>query len=249
MSIQKATDIKKNKDGLMHKIRDLRHDIFYSLLHRETTPLEDLGNRSLGFNWTIRTSGLGKDSIIYCAGVGRDISFEHALADRFGARIILLDPSPTGQETMGLAVNQRPEFEFLPVALGGCPGSLNLAPPTDAEEGSWVLHCNDRAGQDAGTDEISVPCESLSSLMKRLGHNHIDLLKMDIEGAEFEVLTSMIADGVSVGQIAVEFHNSVLAGITRGQTVRMLIKLFGRGYRLIHKEGSNHTLMFNRMLD
>lgn len=219
----------------------LRHDLFYHTLHRSTADLEDLGDPTLECNWTIRTSRLGPESVIYSAGVGRDITFEHALADRFGAKVILIDPSPTGIETMDDPLNRRAEFIFLDIALAGHDGELVLASPPDANEGSWVP---DSAFKKSGSDNetIKVKCRKIESLMRDFGHRHVDLLKIDIEGAEYDVIDSLLTSGVKIRQIAVEFHNGVLPGISKSLTIRTLARMYLRGYRLVHKGGSNHTL-------
>lgn len=240
MSTDRAFDPKRL--GNPKKIlADLQHDLFYRLLYRSTSGLLELGEATLGCNWTICSKNLGPDSVIYSAGVGRDITFEHALADRFGAKIILLDPSPTGLETMTLAENQRDEFIFLNAALAGHDGQLELAPPPDPEEGSWILGGSD--GKAKGSDAIRVGCRSISSLVEEFGNSHIDLLKIDIEGAEYSVLESILKSPIKIKQIAVEFHNGVLPGIPRSRTIRSLISMFMKGYRIAHKGGSNHTLM------
>jgi hypothetical protein len=53
---------------------------------------------------------------------------------------------------------------------------------------------------------FDAPCKKLSTLMKESGHAHIDLLKMNIEGAEYEVLKSMMADGIRPMVIALTFE-------------------------------------------
>ena len=68
-------------------------------------------------------------------------------------------------------------------------------------------------------------------------------MKIDIEGAEYSVLESIMKSPVKIKQIAVEFHNGVLPGIPRSRTIRSLIRMFMKGYRIVHKGGSNHTLM------
>lgn len=221
----------------------LRHDAFYSLLNRDVPGLEDLGDSANGCNWTVLTSDLDANSVVYSAGVGRDISFEHELANRFGANVQLIDPSPTGLTTMKLPGNQRPEFTFHPVALAGESGFLNLSEPGDPEEGSWMSMDGTVQLSDAGQETIQVPCVSLSGLMRQLGHKSIDLLKIDIEGAEYAVLESLLKESVPVRQIAVEFHNGILPGIPRSLTIGLLFRLFRHGYRLIYKGGNNHTLI------
>jgi FkbM family methyltransferase len=220
----------------------IKHDLFYGFLHKNTPDLADLGDPANGCNWTVRTTNLGPESIVYSAGVGRDISFEHALADRFGFEIILADPSPTGAETMMKPENQRPQFKFLKVALAGHDGDLILSPPPDAEEGSWIFD-DKRPLTAAGiANKITVKCRTVESLMKQFGHSHIDLLKIDIEGAEYGVLDSVLHSKVLIRQIAVEFHNGVLPGIQTSLTIKMLLRMYIRGYRIVHKGGSNHTL-------
>ena len=46
--------------------------------------------------------------------------------------------------------------------------------------------------------------------MDELGHDHLDLLKLDIEGAEYEVLDSLAAEGIRSRILCVEFHRTPL---------------------------------------
>ena len=43
--------------------------------------------------------------------------------------------------------------------------------------------------------------------MSALGHERLDLLKMDIEGAEYAVLDDMLQSGILPDQLLVEFHH------------------------------------------
>ena len=44
--------------------------------------------------------------------------------------------------------------------------------------------------------------------MRELGHDAIDLLKIDIEGAEYEVLSDLVASRIPVRAICVEFDET-----------------------------------------
>lgn len=224
-------------------LAEIQHDLFYSFLNRDVNGLEDLGDKDFGCNWIVQTRDLKADSVIFSAGVGRDITFEHALADKFGAKIHLIDPSPTGRETIELAENTRPEFIYHPVALAGTDGFLEMAEPTDPEEGSWLSMDGTVTETAPERKRIQVPCKTLASLIREQGHDHVDLLKIDIEGAEYLVLDSLIRDKVPIRQIAVEFHNGILPGVPRQMTIRSLMRLHKAGYRLVFKGGSNHTLV------
>ena len=43
--------------------------------------------------------------------------------------------------------------------------------------------------------------------MRELGHSNIDILKMDIEGAEYTVIDDIINSGIRPLQILIEFHH------------------------------------------
>jgi hypothetical protein len=79
------------------------------------------------------------------------------------------------------------------------------------------------------------PMRSLSSIMKQLGHTHIDILKMDIEGSEWDVLNG---DLPSIGQLLVEVHENGYVNVD--YRARALSDLFDNiehyGLRLFHKE-------------
>jgi FkbM family methyltransferase len=179
---------------------------------------------------------LNAHSVVYAGGVGRNISFEHQLSKEFGCSIIMFDPSPTGSETMSLPENQIPQFKFHPVALAGRCGKLNLAPPPSQAEGSWFA----KRGNGA---TLEVPCVDLSTLMRQNGHTHIDLIKIDIEGAEYDVIDDLLKRRLPIRQILVEFHHTILPEVRRSQTIRAILKLVAAGYRLVKQDGENHTFV------
>ena len=80
---------------------------------------------------------------------------------------------------------------------------------------------------------------SFPTILKKLGHTHVDLLKMDIEGWEWDVMFALLDDSnkevALPAQISWEIHvpdamNPFLP------TLRMIDLLNRRGYRLFSKE-------------
>ena len=57
-----------------------------------------------------------------------------------------------------------------------------------------------------------------------LGHSKIDVLKMDIEGAEYSVLNQVLNSNIEIGQILVEFHDRFFTN-GKQKTVDILEKL------------------------
>lgn len=81
--------------------------------------------------------------------------------------------------------------------------------------------------------------------MERNGHKKLDLLKIDIEGAEYEVLNSIIEDGLDIKVLCVEFdeYQNPLDSGYRRRISDAITKLISYGYELIFHDGDgNFTL-------
>lgn len=197
--------------------------------------IECIGGSS---RWNVETSCLDKSSIVYSAGVGRDISFERALVSRFGVEIELFDPSPTGIETMSLEENKVPSIHFFPIGIAGKRAERKFSPPEDRSEGSYRM-------QTAGDGGVVFPCADLRHLMEERGHTRIDLLKMDIEGFEYEIIEDLLRNSIDIKQICVEFHHFFeYIGVL--DTARAILNLKRSGYSLIYKTRFDYTFLFDR---
>jgi hypothetical protein len=89
---------------------------------------------------------------------------------------------------------------------------------------------------DRNDNTVDPPLRTIESIMQQYGHTHIDLLKMDIEGAEFEILGGD-KKLPSVGQLLVEVH---LSNVPHTQYLdkygSLLNNIEKNGLRLYHKE-------------
>lgn len=89
------------------------------------------------------------------------------------------------------------------------------------------------------SDYFNAKVKPLTTIMAELGHDHIDLLKIDIEGAEYEVLENIVAKQIPVSAICVEFDENFMKNIDSDylkriiQSVESLRKV---GYKLAHIE-------------
>ena len=73
-------------------------------------------------------------------------------------------------------------------------------------------------------EKIQVELKTLQDTMTMLGHSKIDVLKMDIEGAEYSVLNQVLNSNIEIGQILVEFHDRFFTN-GKQKTVDILEKL------------------------
>jgi FkbM family methyltransferase len=151
--------------------------------------------------WVVCPEGIGPKSVVYSAGIGRDISFDLDLIRLYGLHIWAFDPTPESLEW--LRNQDTPStFHVVECGLAGHDGTAAFSPLSPRWE------CRSMIRGTRNQDELTVlPVRRLPSLMRELGHDHIDLLKLDIEGAEYEVIDDIVKSRVSVNQVLVEFHH------------------------------------------
>lgn len=174
--------------------------------------------------YPVPSSLLGDRSLCYLAGTGEDISFDLALIERFGCEVYAFDPVPRAATYVERAANHEPRHHFTPVGLWSSDTTLTFhAPP---QEG-FVSHS---ATNIQGTEvAFQAAVRSVSSLMKELGHEHLDLLKISAEGAEFEILDHVLSERLNVHVLCIEFAQpaSLKRVLDYGR------RLQGAGYRLV----------------
>ena len=152
--------------------------------------------------WQVALERLGPESVVYSVGIGDDISFDLDLIRQIGVTVHAFDPTPESLEWLK-GVELPDAFVIHGVALAADDGELALYPHANPDYvSSSVLPVAHVA-----PDAVRVPGRRLATLMEELGHGHVDLLKMDIEGAEYDVLKDIVASGADVRQLLVEFHH------------------------------------------
>ncbi|MFD5742902.1 FkbM family methyltransferase [Streptomyces massasporeus] len=181
--------------------------------------------------WWVPTDLINEDSVVYAAGVGEDVSFDLALIRRFGCEVWAMDPTPRSVAFSGGVT--EPRWHFLPWGLWKEDTVLHFHPPSDP---AHVSHsATEVRGHGPGFD---AQCHTLSTLMRKLGHRQVDLLKMDIEGAEEPVLDRILAEGTLPRVLCIEFDTPQSPRALR----RRLRGLEDAGYLVRHAEARNYTL-------
>jgi FkbM family methyltransferase len=199
----------------------------FDSLYSESVPdKETIGVLS---QWTIVTRGLRPDAVIYSGGVGEDITFERELIRMFGVKIHIFDPAPVATNTIALANTDH--LLFKPVGLAAST-TANFSIGGGIASSTWLK---------AGGSE-SLPCTTIEREMELHGHDFIDLLKIDIEGFEYEVLESCLSQRIPINQICVEFHD-FFPEIPKAKTAKMIRTLKSHGFDLIHKHRHDHTFL------
>lgn len=193
---------------------------------RRDTQRETLESES----WRYVADGLDQNAVVYSLGVGDSIDFDLDVIRRFGLTVHAFDPTPYAENW----VRQQPvpgSFIFHPWAAASEDGSLRLYRRVNTRgRSSAVMWTADRDAGDPN-DFIDSPAYTLQSIMDRLGHDSVDLVKMDVEGAEFEILDGLADTIVLPRQLLVEFHHR-FPGIGKQRTADAIARLREYGYRI-----------------
>jgi FkbM family methyltransferase len=180
--------------------------------------------------WWFTPEGLNESSIVYSLGVGDEIDFDLSIIDKYGVTVHGFDPTPNSIDM--LADTDLPDrFHFHPWAVTARDGSLKFYPRLKKDGSKSDVMYTMIAEKETIDDVIEVPAYSLSSIAEKLGHQHIDLLKMDIEGAEYEVLDGLLASPIKPTQLLVEFHHR-FADIGLEKTADVIRRLRDDGYKI-----------------
>ena len=190
--------------------------------------------------WYLCPTPLTRQSVVYSLGIGTDISFDLSVINRFGVHVHAFDPTPTATEWIRKQALPS-HFHAYAYGVADFDGMAKFERPDDAENPSFIY----RGERVAVTGATLCPVRRLRSLMDMLGHVEIDVLKMDIEGAEYDVIENMLTEGVLVRQLLVEFHHrKPWLGV---QKTLAAVQLLARaGYRLFHMSPGGEEWAFIR---
>jgi len=196
-------------------------------------------------DWWFSPQDLGPDSIVYSLGVGEDIAFDLALIAQYDVQLHAFDPTPNTIDMLAKR-NLPPHFCFHPWAVAASDGPQTFFPRTRKDGRASAVMYTTIATGGLSDDAITVPAYSLPSIARQLGHSHIDLLKMDIEGAEYDVLTGLLASPVRPTQLLVEFHHR-FPGIGLPKTAAIIKQLRAAGYKIIAVSETGREVSFLRV--
>jgi FkbM family methyltransferase len=200
--------------------------------------------------WICAANSLRNGGNALCVGAGEDVSFDVALVSRFDVNVVCVDPTPRsiahvesllqGSAAYDLRGFRQERFQFLPVALWHQDGMLKLYAPADPQ------HVSHSALNLQKTNRfIEARCVRLTTLMAQRGIDELDLLKLDIEGAECAVLEDLLETDVRPAQLLIEFDALYSLRVAQlWRVARCVQRLRDAGYRLSRAEGANFTFEY-----
>jgi FkbM family methyltransferase len=230
--------------------------------------LEKIGSAYGG--WVIPGNFLSPLSVCYFAGAGEDLSFDTGIAEKYGCPVFIFDPTPRALQHFETLKNtllngnkmpvnnsdvlfysidksKLPLLQFFDYGIWNKEDILKFYVPKDPQHVSHSILNLQK------TEEfIRVKVDRLSNIMKTHGHAEIDLLKLDIEGAEYNVLQSIIEDRLKVKVICIEYDEAIspLDQSFLSRIKMSLSALMKYGYLIVDaSENCNYTLIRKDVFD
>jgi FkbM family methyltransferase len=186
--------------------------------------MERFGSEYGGY--CLDSSMVGCDAVVYSLGIGEDISFDLSLIERFSVEVDAFDPTPKVKKWLATQSLPR-QFHFHDAGIAGHEGEQTFyLPPRE----DWVSHSIFQA-REYGRESARFPVMRLSTAMQLHGRKRIDVLKMDIEGAEYAVIEEIVREKIPVTQLLVEFHHR-LSSVGTDKTKTALAQLEKHGMKI-----------------
>jgi FkbM family methyltransferase len=208
---------------------------------------------------------LHENSVVYSAGVGEDISFDMLLSDKFNCNIVLIDPTKRAKihyeevkhyyENIRWKMSGDIQKDYYGIMY---PLKPNLNKVIYVNKGLWDKKTKLKFYKQNNETYVSqsliegmfgdkydeVEVDILKNLMEENNHEKIDILKLDIEGAEIKVLNTMLDNNIFPTYICVEF-DLYLKKKDKNNETQTVIKRLEKNYKVIANENGNVTFKLN----
>lgn len=191
--------------------------------------LKATGNVAVDRHFYYRAD-LGPDSVIIDVGAWRG-EVAQTLTDLYGARIYSFEPEPAFYADLERTFADNPKVSTYGYGLGARDETLLLE---QDGQGSTV-----HGKLDGTNPTVEVQIRDIAAVLDELGIDHIDYIKINIEGAEFDLLERMAETGwlERTRYLLIQFHEWYDDADLRRWKLR-------RRFRATHEEVWNYPWIY-----
>ncbi|WP_041450423.1 FkbM family methyltransferase [Anaeromyxobacter dehalogenans] len=173
------------------------------------------------------------DWIAYSVGIGEDASFDLDLIRRTRCTVRAFDPTPRAARYLAALPERPPQLTYHAFGIWNRDGEVRFFAPRDPSHVSHSIH-----NLQGTSTSIAVPMKTLASAMREAGDARIDLLKLDVEGAEYDILDDLLATAVRPRIVCAELHDP-----WPRRNLALVRRLRAAGYQLVALEPPTVTLV------
>jgi FkbM family methyltransferase len=208
-----------------------RRRVFRHRLSRAVQPQGGVPTTYLGTDfggWPVPLHALDAHAVAYSVGAGGDVSFDVELLRRTGCEVHSFDP------TLGAArhVAQvgEPRLAFHRLAIWTYDGEVEMFEAANPDNMALSI-----PNLQNTRTSLTVPCRTIETIRRELGHEHIDLIKLTVDGGEYELVPTLDLDQWGTRVLVVAFqHNEPAA-----HALELIERLGARGYEPVARKGPN----------
>ena len=174
--------------------------------------VRDKGDETLRVNYP-----LSPQNLVFDVG-GYHGDFAAAIYQKYNCHIYIFEPVPQFHEHCTARFRGNKKITCFNHGLASVNGSLDIGLAENAS--SFSLH-----DINAPTQRVSV--RSITECIRELGIDRIDLLKINIEGGEFDVIPALLdSNDIKIVQyLQVQFHHFIDAAIEQRNSIRTRLDL------------------------
>jgi len=175
--------------------------------NRYSRAFSAFAEQNIDNNLLVKQLGLGPNSRVMDVG-GFDGDWTAAVRKRFDSRVDVYEPMPAAVNKLSARFGKDAKVSIHPVGLASSSReqALSLQGP-----GSSVIGRDSRRsgrGHSVPAKTIDIQLQDVATAFNELGDTDIDLFKINIEGAEYEVLARMLDLGLQTrcATLMIQYH-------------------------------------------
>jgi len=182
-------------------------------------------------------------------GTCDDPDFSRLLISRYGIKCFGVDPTRKHAQALIDLAARESNFAYLPWCLGASEGTATFFESQVNDSGSLMTDHHNVVHDPIESYEVVVHTLDyvVAHVLKETGVADVSIVKLDIEGAEYELISSLTAESIRpIRQLLVEFHHDTVQQYSMSDTLKVIEHVKRLGMRSIIYNGRDCLFYWQR---